>query len=484
MLDPSVVFLNHGSFGAVPRPVFEAQERLRRELEAEPVLFLARRPRRAARRGARGRRRPRRRRRRRRPRARAQHDHRARRGRRLARARARRRDRADEPRVRRHACSSGRRWPGRRARRSGWPSLPEPAGSADEVVAAVMRVVTRADARPLLQPHHLPQRDRAARGPALRGGAPARDPLDRRRRPRARPDPARPRRDRRGRVRRQPAQVGMQPARHRVRARRGRSSGPRSAPRSSRGAGAGTARRRSSSATAGRARSIPRPTSSIPAALAFRAEHDWAAVIAGCRERLERWVAELEVDARRRACRGGGAEGAAARRRPPRPRRPRARQTCSGCSGSGTGSRCRSSGSGASPWFAPRCRATRATRTAGRSWRRSARSTRPEGTITSGQRAWWARSWPTEPSRSRFAAPRPREPTTSRSAPSDCSSRTVPGRPSSATASTAVARPHLLERRAQQVLGMVLGLEEDVGSRREGLARVGGGGRAPRRTRS
>jgi isopenicillin-N epimerase len=42
LLDPSVIFLNHGSFGAVPRPVFEAQERLRREMEAEPVVFLAR----------------------------------------------------------------------------------------------------------------------------------------------------------------------------------------------------------------------------------------------------------------------------------------------------------------------------------------------------------------------------------------------------------------------------------------------------------
>ncbi len=42
MLDPDVTFLNHGSFGAVPRPVFEFQNELRQELELEPVLFLAR----------------------------------------------------------------------------------------------------------------------------------------------------------------------------------------------------------------------------------------------------------------------------------------------------------------------------------------------------------------------------------------------------------------------------------------------------------
>lgn len=41
-LAPDVVFLNHGSFGACPRVVLEEQQRLRRELEAEPVRFLHR----------------------------------------------------------------------------------------------------------------------------------------------------------------------------------------------------------------------------------------------------------------------------------------------------------------------------------------------------------------------------------------------------------------------------------------------------------
>ena len=43
LLDPDVAFLNHGSFGACPRPVFERYQAWQRELESEPVDFLDRR---------------------------------------------------------------------------------------------------------------------------------------------------------------------------------------------------------------------------------------------------------------------------------------------------------------------------------------------------------------------------------------------------------------------------------------------------------
>jgi len=43
LLDPEVTFLNHGSFGACPRPVFERYQAWQRELEVEPVRFIAHR---------------------------------------------------------------------------------------------------------------------------------------------------------------------------------------------------------------------------------------------------------------------------------------------------------------------------------------------------------------------------------------------------------------------------------------------------------
>ena len=41
-LDPSITFLNHGSFGACPRAVLDAQQAHRERLEAEPVRFMVR----------------------------------------------------------------------------------------------------------------------------------------------------------------------------------------------------------------------------------------------------------------------------------------------------------------------------------------------------------------------------------------------------------------------------------------------------------
>lgn len=43
LLDPNITFLNHGSFGACPKPIFEEFQRYQLELESEPVDFIVRR---------------------------------------------------------------------------------------------------------------------------------------------------------------------------------------------------------------------------------------------------------------------------------------------------------------------------------------------------------------------------------------------------------------------------------------------------------
>ena len=40
LLNPDITFLNHGSFGACPKPIFENYQSFQREMEADPVYFI------------------------------------------------------------------------------------------------------------------------------------------------------------------------------------------------------------------------------------------------------------------------------------------------------------------------------------------------------------------------------------------------------------------------------------------------------------
>ena len=40
LLNPDITFLNFGSFGATPKPIFDAYQNWQRVLEAEPVQFI------------------------------------------------------------------------------------------------------------------------------------------------------------------------------------------------------------------------------------------------------------------------------------------------------------------------------------------------------------------------------------------------------------------------------------------------------------
>ena len=42
LLDPEIAYLNHGSYGACPIPVFEAYQKYQKELETEPATLLYR----------------------------------------------------------------------------------------------------------------------------------------------------------------------------------------------------------------------------------------------------------------------------------------------------------------------------------------------------------------------------------------------------------------------------------------------------------
>ena len=273
LLDPDVVFLNHGSFGACPRPVFERYQAWQRELEREPVDFIVRRLPGPARGGARRARRLRRR-RRRRPDASSRTRHRREHGGARARPAAGRRGARDRSRVRRLRPHVG---VGLRARRRARTC----ARRVDELVRAASpngRASSSSRTSPRRPALLLPVEEIVARGRELGlitivDGAHAPAHVA-----------ARPRRARRGLLRRQLPQVAVRAQGRRLPLRRAASGRSASTARSS-SWGYARARRRSSHARSCRARATRPPISPVPAAIEFVREHDDArACVALARE--------------------------------------------------------------------------------------------------------------------------------------------------------------------------------------------------------
>ena len=100
-------------------------------------------------------------------------------------------------------------------------------------------------------------------------------------------------------------------------------------------------------------------------------------------------------------------------------------------------------------------------------------------TITTGQRACCARSWLTEPSISRFAVPRPRDPTTSSSAPRPARGGRQLARPLQRQLRPRAAPPSTARGLHGALPRHGVRRDERVGRRREGLTQVAGGRRLP-----